>query len=131
MPETDAEKDIDSVGEIIEKGLHMDFGRHIDKMMRIGRLTEGRPRPLKILLKSIDSKKEILSRAKSLKDEEKFKRMFISPDLTRKQQALDKELRTQLKKFRDDGETDVRIKSGKIVKNNRGGREEILYLPQL
>jgi hypothetical protein len=28
-----------------------------------------------------------------------------------------------LKKFPDDGETDVRIKFGKIVKNNRGGRE--------
>jgi hypothetical protein len=57
--------------------------------------------------------------------------MFISPDLTRKQQAYDKELRTQLKKFRDDGETDVRIKFGKIVKNNRGGREEILFQPQI
>jgi len=55
--------------------------------------------------------------------------MFISPDLTRRQQALDKELRMQLKKFHDEGETEVRIKFGKIVKNNRGGREEILYQP--
>lgn len=131
VPDIDAEKDLESVEEIMGEGLHMDFDRHIDKMMRIGRLTEGRPRPLRILLKSIDSKKEILSRAKSLKDSEKFKRMFISPDLTRKQQAYDKELRTQLKKFRDDGETDVRIKFGKIVKNNRGGREEILFQPQI
>ena len=52
--------------EIIGEGLHMYFDRHVDKMMRIGRLTYGRPRPLRILLKSIDSKKEMLSRAKSL-----------------------------------------------------------------
>jgi len=64
-----------------------------------------------------------------LKDNEKFKRMFISPDLTRKQQALDKELRIQLKKFHAEGDRCVRIKFGKIVKNNRGGREEILFQP--
>jgi len=127
VPDIDAEKDTDSVEEILTEGLHMDFERHIETLMRIGRLTEGKPRPLRILLKSIDRKKKILSRAKSLKDNDKFKRMFISPDLTRRQQALDKELRMQLKKFRDKGETEVRIKFGKIVKNNRGGREEILY----
>jgi hypothetical protein len=57
--------------------------------------------------------------------------MFISPDHTRKQQALDKELRTQLKKFCDDGKTDVRIKFRKIVEINGGGGEEIMYQPQL
>jgi len=80
-------------------------------------------------LKSIDSKREILSQAKSLKDNDKFKRMIILLDRTRKQQALDKELRMQLKKFRDEGETDVRINFGKIVKNNTGGRDETLFQP--
>ena len=70
-------------------------------MMRIGRLTDGRSRPLRIMLKSIDSNWEVLSRAKSLKDNDKFRRMFILTDLTSKQH---KELRMQLKKFRDDGE---------------------------
>jgi len=129
VQDIDAEKDTDSVEEILTEGLHTDFERHIEKMMRIGRLTEGRPMPLRILWKSIDSKKEILSRAKSLKENDKFKRMFISPDLTRRQQALDKELRMQLKTFRYEGEIEVRIKFGKIVKNKRGGREEILYQP--
>jgi len=54
----DAEKNTDSVEEILSEGLHMDFDRHIENMMRIGKLTEGRPRPLKILLKSIDSKRK-------------------------------------------------------------------------
>jgi hypothetical protein len=127
VPECDAEKDIESVEEIIGEGLHMTFDRHIDSMMRMGRVTEGRPRPLRIVLKSFDSKKEILSRAKSLKEIDKFKRMFISPDLTRKQQDVDKQLRTELKRLREQGEVTAKIKYGKIVKNGRGGREEVLY----
>ena len=50
MPDIDANKAIDSVEEIIGEGLHMDLDRYVDKMMRIGRLTYGRPRPLRILL---------------------------------------------------------------------------------
>ena len=103
----------------------------IDMLINDENWQVGRPTPLRILLKFIDSKKEMLCRAKNLKDNDKFKRMFISPDLTRKQQALDKELRMQLNKFRDEGETDARIKFEKIVKNSRGGREEILFQPQI
>jgi len=45
VPDIDAEKDTESVEEIFTEGLHMDYERHIEKMMRIGRLMEGRPRP--------------------------------------------------------------------------------------
>ena len=79
----------------------------------------------------MDGKKQILSRAKDLKDVEKFKRMFITPDLTRKQQTVDKELRTELKKIRKQGEVSAKIKYGKIIKNVRSGREEVLYQPAL
>ena len=90
-------------------------------MYRIGKLDESKPRPLRIVVKSLDGKKEILSRAKDLKNAENFKRMFISPDLTRKQQKVDKELRTELKKFREQGESTAKIKYGKIVKTSAGG----------
>ena len=73
----------------------------------------------------------MLSQAKNLKDNDKFKRMFILPDLTRQQQALDNELSMQLNKLCDEGETDARIKFAKIVKNSRGGKEEILFQPQI
>ena len=88
VPETDAEHDIESVAEIIiGEGLHMDFKRQEGKMMRIGRLTEGgRPRPLRVSLKTIDGKKGMLARAKSLKNKETCTRIISSPDLTRKQQ---------------------------------------------
>ncbi|MGE5821222.1 MAG: hypothetical protein ACM31M_01390, partial [Nitrososphaerota archaeon] len=81
---------------------------------------------LRIVVKSLDGKKEILSRAKDLKEVEKYKRMFISPDLTRKQQRVDKELRTELKKFREQGEDTARIRYGKIVKNVNG-KEIVIY----
>jgi hypothetical protein len=126
VQESNTEKDIVTVTDILGKGLHMDFARHVDSVTRIGKFTEGKSRPLRLSLKSLDSKKAILSRAKGLKDEEEFLKMFISSDLTRKRQAVDKELRLQLKTFRDKGEKDARIKYGKIVKN-RGGREEILF----
>ena len=94
VPETDAEHDIDQVAEILSTGLHMDFDRHISSMYRIGKIDENKPRPLRIVVNSLDGKKEILSRAKELRNVENFKRMFISPDLTRRQQKVDKELRT-------------------------------------
>ena len=74
----------------------------------------------------MDSKKEILSRAKDLKNVESFKRMFISPDLTRRQQRVDKELITELKKFREQGESTAKIKYGKIVKSV-SWREVVLF----
>ena len=130
LPDSDAEKDIEEVIELLNVGLHMDFDRHVEKVVRIGRLTDGKLRPLRAILKSVDSKKEILARAKQLKECEKFKRIFISPDLTRKQQEVNKELRIQLKRTREAGETEAKIKFGKIVKNVRGGREEVLYQPR-
>ncbi len=67
VPETDAEQDIEQVAEILSTGLHMDFDRHVSTVYRIGRMEENKPRPLRILVKSLDGKKEILSRAKDLK----------------------------------------------------------------
>jgi hypothetical protein len=100
----------------------------VERMHRIGKIVEGKPRPVKVMLKTaVDGKKEILSRAKQLKDYEEYKRIFISPDLTRKQQEKDKELRQNLKRIRESGESEAKIKFGKIVKNGRGGKEEVLY----
>lgn len=127
IPETDGERDVDVALEIFETGLRLDGGRHIERTMRIGRVRSEKPRPLRIQLHSEDGKKEILSRARNLKDNEKFKRMFITPDLTRKQQVVDKELRMKLKEIRENGETQARIRFGKIVKNGTDGRIVVLF----
>jgi hypothetical protein len=112
---------------MMDEILHMDFTRNVDKVERIGRLVEGRVRPLRVMLKRLEGKKEILARAKLLKEVEKFKKMFISADLTRKQQEKDKELRRQLKLIRETGVMGARIKNGKVIKNETGGRESVLF----
>jgi len=127
VTEEDAEKDVEEVADIFASGLCLDFVRHVDKVVRIGRYVDGKKRPVRLTLKSFESRKEILTRAKQLKDIEKFKRMFITPDLTRKQQEIDRELRSQLRRIREEGETGAKIKFGKIVKNLGAGREMVLF----
>jgi hypothetical protein len=46
MPEIDAEKNVECLLEIMTYVLHMNFTRNVDKMQRIGRLVEGKSRPL-------------------------------------------------------------------------------------
>ena len=128
VTESNAESDIDALERIFANGLHLDFSRHVVTAVRIGRqVVPDRPRPLKVQIKSADGKKEILVRARSLKETMSFKRIFITPDLTRKQQSADKELRMKLKQFREQGETGAKIKYGKIVKNVDGQGEVVLY----
>jgi hypothetical protein len=79
------------------------------------------------MLKSEEGRREILARAKSLKDSEKFKKFCVTPDLTRKQQLVNKELRTQLRKFKSEDKTKAKIKFGKVIKNLQGGKVVVLY----
>ena len=113
VPETNAEQDIEQVANILGTELPMDFDRHVSSMMRIGKLDESKPRPLRIVVKCLDDEKKILSSAKDLKNVENFRRMFISPYLTRMQQRVDKKLRTELKKFRQQGESTAKVTMGR------------------
>ena len=54
-------------------------------------------------------KLKFLQRAKMLKDIQSFKRIFIAPDMTRQQHAVDKELRLKLKEFHEGNEPDAKI----------------------
>jgi len=80
---------------------------------------------IRIMIKTLDGRKQILSRVKDLKGVESYKRFFISPDLTRKQQTIDNQLRTELKRLRECGEVSAKIKYGKIIKNGRGERRSM------
>ena len=53
-------------------------------------------------------------------------RIFVSPDLTKLQQAEDKHLRTKLKEIRDNVEKEAKILNGKIV-NSVNNQLNILY----
>jgi len=109
-------EDDEVVTGILGSGLHVDPVRNVDNVMRIGRKTKGRHRAIRVKIKSIDSKNEIMKGAKELKECEKFKGVYIQPDLSLAQQKTDKELWDEVKRLRNAGETDVEIKAGKVVK---------------
>ena len=52
-------------------------------------------KPTRIKVKTLKGRSEILRCAKNLKDGS-FKRVYISPDLTRRQQEIDKDLTLRL-----------------------------------
>ena len=75
------------------------------------------PRPLKIILKSEEQKRKILSKARNLKTSPNihFQKIDVKPDLTLKERAIRKELVIQLKARQSKGETGLVIRNGKIV----------------
>ena len=67
-------------------------------------------------VRKFEARNEILKQARNLKDNDDFSKVYIAPDLTRKQQLLDKDLRTNRKKFKDEGQHEnVRIEAGKVI----------------
>jgi hypothetical protein len=128
----DAAGDVEKVREILSKGLNLDCERHMGEMYRIGMKKEDKVRPIRLVVKTLEGKIEIIKRAKQLKDVSEFNKIYISPDLTRKQQLEDKELRDKLKSFRKDDHTGARIiiKGGKIVMEKADGQRSILFEPK-
>ena len=124
-------EDQELVEELLKSGLRLDATRHIEGVQRIGRFVQGKIRPLRVAIKTFEARNEILKRARDLQNSTEFKRIFIAPDLTRKQQQIDKELRDKVKEFRSQGMTDVKIKSGKVIKNELGKQVVVLYQPML
>ena len=119
--------DMEQIEEILKDGLRLDSSRHLVEIQRIGRYVAGKIRPLRLIVKTQEGRAMILKRAKDLKEVDSFKKVFITPDLTRKQQQSDKVLREQVKKFRSEGHQNVSIRGGKVVKNLPGQKVEILY----
>ena len=52
--------------------------------------------------------------------------MYIVPDLTRAQQSMDKKLRDKLKEFKSNGEVNMKIQKGEIVRYV-DGKKTVLY----
>ena len=128
----DVAEDVEKVKEILSKGLNLDCERHLGEMYRIGMKKADKVRPIRLVVKSLEGKIEIIKRAKQLKDSNDFKKIFISPDLTRKQQLEDKELRDKLKACRQEDHSGARIiiNGGKIVMEKEHGQRIVLFNPK-
>jgi len=86
----------------------------VSAVYRIGKMTSSRPRLLKVVCNTFESKRSLLSKSKSLRNITQFKNVYINPDLTPLQQMQNKQLREELRRRRNLGE-DVTIQHGKIV----------------
>ena len=84
---------------------------------RIGNFKEedGFKRHLRVSLENKRSRNYILRNAKKLKDHADWKDVYISPDLTKKQQESERNLRDELIRRRQSGEQNIMIKNGKII----------------
>ena len=82
---------------------------------RLGKPRSSKPRPLRVSGLNRSEKFAILRKAKSLRQYEKYRNVFINPDLTRRQQNEASILRAELKQRKENGEHDLIIRNGKII----------------
>ena len=87
------------------------------KIVTIKRLGQQRgwPRLLLVVLENEDIKRQILARSPRLRQSDSWKTVFITPDLTRQEREEGKRLRDELKRRRQNGESNLIIKRGRII----------------
>ena len=84
-------------------------------------------RPMKVVLDSVENKVNLLRKAKNLREKEEggWSKIFIHQDLTPKQREARKPLLAELKQRKANGETDLTIYRGAVVKNKNSSADEI------
>ena len=85
---------------------------------RIGKISNTRPRLLRVKCESKETKVAILSAARDLRHKESFKKVYINPDLTWMQRENRRRLRADLEARRGRGE-DVYIRGGQIIQKDQ------------
>ena len=120
------EDDKEKCKKIFANGLGMN-GVNIEKVVRLGKrynrdeeVQRLRPRPMLVKLSTKEEKFDILKNAKNLArtQDEVMKKVIITPDRTKKEQEKDKELRNELKRRREAGETGWFIQRGQLKRRN-------------
>jgi len=97
----------------------------VNQVVRLGKRPEStsssdlqKSRPLKLVFKTEDQRSQVLKSAKNLSREEEgvWKGVFIHADLTVKEREVRRKLVSEMKLRKEQGETDLIIAQGKIVK---------------
>lgn len=86
----------------------------VDKVVRVGKPND-KPRPMKVILEERRQRDEFLRSAKNLGNT-KWRHCHVKPDLTPMERAKEQALWEDLKKRIKQGEQDLVIRKGKIVK---------------
>ena len=106
--------DTDQVSSILQN--YVGVSPNISKAIRLGKRQE-KARLLKITVSSESDKAAILRNVTKLHKEqnpENIKKLYVTPDMTKKEQEANKKLRHELKERNKDGNHYL-IKNGKIV----------------
>ena len=89
----------------------------IVNIIRLGKKLDGRPRLMKVQLSNLNQKRKILSNAKKLRESSSsFQKVYVTPDLSLNERRENKRLRDELLQPKKDGEKDLIIQRGEIVK---------------
>ena len=62
----------------------------VEKVLRLGKVVRDKPRLLLVLLTDLSTRRQILRNAKSLRNSQSYKKVFICPDLTPKERETNK-----------------------------------------
>jgi hypothetical protein len=81
---------------------------------------------INVCIEDIGARRRVLKGASSLKAKRDYEKVYIVPDLTRKQMDEDRQLREKVKQFRQDGKLGVKIVRGEVV-HDVGGNREVLF----
>ncbi len=116
-------EDLRRVDAIVEEGLELEEYK-IQSIVRLGKRVDGKTRLTRVTFDTTKSKRDALSNAKKLFEIESWKRVFITPDLPPQQRQKNRELRDELRRRLEEGESNLVIRRGEIVKMNKGNITE-------
>ena len=112
-------EDIEKTKEIIRKACpDIPTDISVTEPVRLGKPEKDKTRLLRVKVDSEETKRKILKNAYSLNTgiKDPKKRIYINPDYTPSERKQQKDLRDELRKRREGGETDIIIRNSRIVK---------------
>ena len=115
------EQDKATFKEIIRDGMHLNV--NATKAYRVGRPTHDKPRLLIVGMENAEVKIDVLKLAPQLRDTGDWMNIFITPDLTWKEREEGRRLREELRKRLSEGEQNLIIRRGRIVRK-AGDRDQ-------
>ena len=94
------EQDLHDVKQMIATCVKLDVPP--EKVTRLGQPDHTKPRIILAVMNNMNDKKKVLSKAKEIRNstEDKYKTVFIRPDLTPRQRANSKNVQALLKRRR-------------------------------
>ncbi len=110
--------DVDEVMRVLTK---LDVKDNVvSKPIRLGKKDpeSSGPRLLKVTVDDVSVKNETLRKARQLKEHIGYAKVFITPDLTPQERQENRKLREELRNRCEQGEENIAIRGGKIVKLN-------------